>query len=40
MLAWPVIAGSALTVFHCILRLIEQFADPTAEVPHTPKVLT
>lgn len=40
MLAWPVIAGAALTVFHCVLRLIEQFADPGAELPHAPKVLT
>lgn len=40
MLAWPVIAGAALTVFHCVIRLIEGFANPSAEVPHTPKVLT
>jgi len=40
MLAWPVIAGAALTVFHCVLRLIEGFANPAAEVPHTPKVVT
>lgn len=40
LLAWPVILGAALTVFHCVLRLIEQFANPTVELPHTPKVLT
>jgi TRAP-type C4-dicarboxylate transport system permease small subunit len=40
MLAWPVIAGAALTVFHCVIRLIEGFANPSAEIPHTPKVLT
>lgn len=40
LLAWPVILGAALTVFHCVLRLIEQFANPTVELPHTPKVVT
>lgn len=40
MLAWPVIIGCGLTVFHCILRLVAQFADPDQDVPHTPKVLT
>lgn len=40
LLAWPVILGAALTVFHCVLRLLEQFANPTVEPPHTPRVLT
>lgn len=40
MLAWPVIAGASLTVFHCVLRLIEQFTNPDQDLPHTPKVLT
>jgi TRAP-type C4-dicarboxylate transport system permease small subunit len=40
MLAWPVIIGGALTVFHCTLRLIVEIADPGADIPHTPKVLT
>lgn len=40
LLAWPVIIGGALMVFHCVLRLVMQFAAPADEVPHTPKVLT
>lgn len=40
ILAWPMIAGGVLIAFHCILRLIVQFADPAEEIPHTPKVLT
>jgi TRAP-type C4-dicarboxylate transport system permease small subunit len=40
LLAWPVIAGGALIVFHCIIRLIVSIASPAEEVPHTPQVLT
>lgn len=40
LLAWPVIIGAALTSFHCALRLIVEIADPRADIPHTPKVLT
>ena len=40
LLAWPLIIGAALTAFHCALRLIVEIADPRADIPHTPKVLT
>ena len=40
LLAWPVILGGALIVFHCIIRLIVSFASPEEEVPHTPQVHT
>jgi TRAP-type C4-dicarboxylate transport system permease small subunit len=40
LLAWPVVMGGALIVFHCIIRLIISFTSPVEEVPHTPQVLT
>lgn len=40
LLAWPVIAGGLLVVFHCIIRLVVHIFDPANEAPHTPKVLT
>lgn len=40
LLAWPVLLGAGLTVFHCAVRLVEQLARPGSDVPHTPKVLT
>lgn len=40
LLAWAVIAGGVLVVFHCTLRLIVEIANPREEIPHTPKVTT
>jgi TRAP-type C4-dicarboxylate transport system permease small subunit len=40
LLAWPVIIGGGMIVFHCVIRLIVSFASPSEELPHTPKVLT
>lgn len=40
LLAWPVIIGGGLVVFHCILRLLVAILRPAVEVPHTPKALT
>jgi TRAP-type C4-dicarboxylate transport system permease small subunit len=40
LLAWPVIIGAGLVVFHCAVRLMVAILRPAAEVPHTPKALT
>jgi TRAP-type C4-dicarboxylate transport system permease small subunit len=40
LLAYPVILGGGLIVFHCMIRLVLAFASPADDVPHTPKVLT
>lgn len=41
LLAWPVVAGGSLIAFHCAVKLLVLWADPTASDRHIlPKTLT